>query len=712
MLHYENYGKYGELVDSGLITIYASEITKENWQNHYDWIFNIMLDTIELPQTQQMFVKFIYDTTPDNDYVFMSLYDYSLNLVFYYLQVAVGRPILPIHYFAKKYITQSELKKYIDTYFIPQNRKTLDIIPMNQIIDVSMYNFVRIDAFSMFLANTMNMSDFLDLMERNPEVYDIIHSDFSDLSLVDIKKEGMERMNRLAEIFKQDTKHCLSYFVRAQEGFNKKQVKEVLINIGTKPDGLGGVFPYQVNTNYFLGGGTSIIPLFIDASTSRFAQIIIKKNTGDSGHLSRLLGLNSLNSKLHEDRDYICDTDPSNLLEIYVENLDMLNRMVGSYYRLSRWGEEKVIEKNDTSLVGKTIYKRSPMTCASAARGEGVCYRCYGDLAYAVKNINIGKIAAENVSAPVTQKMLSAKHLIESKIIEMIWTDIFNELFELDYNVIKLQEDKDLSGYKIVINMEDVQSEYEDDDEGKVGEIGISLNNFINEFKIIDPDGKEYSVCTQDYNNIYITPELEIYLQSKQSQKKIIDDIFTDDLANFLEMSMFVVKLQNDDLTKSIDDIKNILDRTAEIAKYDKSSILSAFIKTIQNCGMFIHSTHCEILLMNQIRRKDDVLLLPQWEYPNQDNYQILTLKKALYTNPSVTVTLMYQYINKVLKDPITYRKSAPSITDLFFMEEPQEFLSDRFVDRSDECDCCHHEEPKKRIPKLKYHYKEESKNE
>ena len=697
MIHYENYWIYDELVKTGLKVIHTSEITKENWQLHCDSIFNIMLDTIELEETKHMFVRVVFDSTADKDYIELSLYDYFLNLVFWYMQVAVNKPILPQHFFAKKYITQTELKNYIDTHFIPQNRKTLDVIPMNQIIDTSMYNFVRIDAFSMFLANTMNMSDFLDLMERNPEVYDIMHSDFSDVPLVDVKKKGLESMKRFVDIVRDDPKHCLSYFIRAQEGLNIKQAKEVFVNIGSKPDGLGGVFPYQVNTSYFRGGVNSIIPFFIDASTSRFAQIIIKKNVGDSGHLSRLLGLNSLNTKLHEDKYYVCDTDPSNLLEIHIENLQMVNLMAGSYFRFHRYGPEYVIEKNDVSLIGKTIYKRSPMTCASAARGEGVCYRCYGDLAYSVRNINIGKIAAENLSAPITQKMLSAKHLIEIEIINMEWSDIFKDIFALDFNVIKLQEDKDYSNYKISIDMESIQSEYEDDDDdNKVGEIGISLNNYINEFKIITPDGEQYEVSTSNYDNIYFTPELELYLNSKQSQKKIVDDIFTDNLSNFIDMSMFIVKIQNNDLTKSIDRVKNILDKSSEIAKYDKSSILQAFIKTILECGLYIHSTHCEILLMNQMRRKDEILETPSWEYPNQDNYQILSLKQALYNNPSITITLMYQNIKKVLRDPISYRKTAPGITDLFFMKEPQEYLSDRFVER---------EQPKeeKRIPKLHY---------
>ena len=42
----------------------------------------------------------------------------------------------------------------------------------------------------------------------------------------------------------------------------------------------------------------------------------------------------------------------------------------------------------ENELVGKTIFLRSPITCASASRGDGVCYRCYGDIAYTNADIN------------------------------------------------------------------------------------------------------------------------------------------------------------------------------------------------------------------------------------------------------------------------------------------------------------------------------------
>lgn len=687
----ENYWIYRKLVEDGYIVIHTREITKDNWQLHHDSIFNIMLDGIELQELRNVFVEVIFDETGES--VQLSIFDYWQNLIFWYMIVAVDKKIMPYHIYFKKEITIMSIKNYIDKHFILPNRKCIDIKKLNNIIDNSMYHFVKLDLFSNYLANTINMSDFIYLMNTNKEVYDIIHSDFSNIPLPDNKRAGMEAMNRLSEIIKNTPQHCLSNFIKSGEGLNKKQAKEVMVNIGTKPDGQGGIFPYQINTNYFMGGVNELVPFFIESSVARIAQIIINKNTGNSGHFSRLIGLNNLNSKLHKDPNYICDVDPSNLQKIYVENMDLLNSMAGQYYRLNPMGMEYVIEKNDISLVGKTIYKRSPMTCASAARGEGICYRCYGDLAYTVNNINIGKIAAEIISAIIIQRMLSSKHLIEAEIIKMVWQDIFLELFEIDYNIIKLRDDMDYKGYKISINLANKYLEYEEDDEV---DDSLSMNEYINEFEIIDPKGTVHKIFTQNYDNIYFTPELNLFID--ENKKKVIDDIITVPLSSIQDIGIFAIRLENNDLTKALDKITGILDKTSEIAKYDRNSILQELLMRSLECNLNVSAVHCEVLLMNQIRSKHDIKEKPNWTIQNQDDYQILSLKKSLETNPSVTISLMFQNIKRMFTNPLTFEKSDPGITDLFFMTNPQEYLSDEYVERDQ------NEKEYKQV--IKYNYK------
>jgi hypothetical protein len=79
---------------------------------------------------------------------------------------------------------------------------------------------------------------------------------------------------------------------------------------------------------------------------------------------------------------------------------------------------------------------------------------------------------------------------------------------------------------------------------------------------------------------------------------------------------------------------------------------------------------------MNQLRSKDDILEMPNWENINED-CTVLTLNQALTNNPSITVSLMYQITN-VYYNPLSFRKHKPSYLDLLFMEKPQDFFQNK----------------------------------
>ena len=66
---------------------------------------------------------------------------------------------------------------------------------------------------------------------------------------------------------------------------------------------------------------------------------------------------------------------------------------------------------------------------------------------------------------------------------------------------------------------------------------------------------------------------------------------------------------------------------------------------------------------------------LPEWEHDNEE-YQILSLDQSLTNNPSVIISLLYKNLKSTLTNPITYAKDESSRMDMFFMVQPQEFLS------------------------------------
>ena len=62
------------------------------------------------------------------------------------------------------------------------------------------------------------------------------------------------------------------------------------------------------------------------------------------------------------------------------------------------------------------------------------------------------------------------------------------------------------------------------------------------------------------------------------------------------------------------------------------------------------------------------------------EQYKMLTLNQALTNNPSVIVSLLYKDLGRTLYNPLTFTKNAPSFFDLFFCEDPQNYISDELL--------------------------------
>ena len=683
--NYKNYGPYAEFVQNGSCTVKVEDITLMNWDNHFNGILNILRDGIETDFVHKAFITIDFG---ENKVIELSITDYFFNIIMWYLIIRTGEQIQPKHLFFNKSITRGTIKKYIDDFFIDVNRKSFTNIELNNIIDDTLMRFAYINEFAFYLANTINLEDDITLMNACPEYNAIIHADLSNIPIEDVKSIGMDLTNKAINYMKNSKQyigydHCLADSWRANEGINAKQYKEFAINIGSKPNGQGGVYPAIINKSFLSGGVDDFMAYFIESSTGRTAQIMSKTNVGDSGHFARLLGLNNTDVMLHHDPDYACDT--KNLEMITLKNETLFKMYRNRYYRLHPHGMEYKLGPNDKHLIGQTIYVRSPMTCASASRGEGVCYKCYGDLAYANRDINIGKMAAEEISSKLTQILLSAKHLLETKVKKLEWSDRFFDIFEINGNMIKLLPDTNFKGFSLIIDPDSIELENEDDyrrsdyEDGSDDEFNSeSYNEYVTEFEVEDPEGEIYTIHTKGMDKLYISMDLNEIIRKKGEPRnnKIAIPLGVND---YSDVPLFFIVIHNNELSKTMDELMDILDKNSVTQSMDRNQLLQAFIETIDKGGLNVSGVHCEVILSNQIRNVDDILEKPQWEFPNEP-YEILTLNKALTNNPSIVVSLLYQRLSRLLYNPLTFRKDAPSFMDLFFMEKPQEYLNSAVI--------------------------------
>jgi hypothetical protein len=143
--------------------------------------------------------------------------------------------------------------------------------------------------------------------------------------------------------------------------------------------------------------------------------------------------------------------------------------------------------------------------------------------------------------------------------------------------------------------------------------------------------------------------------------------------------ALFKVEVKNNELSATMDKIEKLIDNKTTISRFDRNSILHEFITTNISGNIILNSVHFEILLMNQIRSSDDLLEMPDWTTPDQ-NYQILSLSNSLVNNRSIGLRLQADKIQKTLTSPDYKQLHKPAMVDLFYMEQPQEYLSDKNI--------------------------------
>ena len=664
-----NYGMYIPLIETSRITIKSEDINWKTWDEHFNSIYNIMRDGIETEQVQSMIITVDFGDMQVELYIF----DYWFNLIMWKLKCPLGEPIRPKDLLFDDFIRAKHIKQYIDK-FLEENIEKYSNVILNNIIDDCLFEFSKIDTFAWYLSNTIDVDSFVTLWYECPEAREIMSIKMATpdntVPIEQTMSVGTEASNKLLAMIR-ESDMCLSDIVKAGQGMSNKQFKEFATHIGPKPNGKGGTFPYILDTNFLMGGVNSTAAYAIESAIGRIAQLIVKGNVGDAGYFANILKLNNIDTNIYPDKNYDCGTN--NLIHITLENEDMARRFVKSWFRYSPNGVEMVLtDRMVPFIVGKTIYIRTPMTCASHAKGRGICYKCYGNLAYTNEEKNAGEIASEILSAQLTQKMLSAKHLLESAIIKLEWSHGFKDYFQVDYNTISIRDEIDVKKMKIKINIDSIDAQSEDDyAEDRM------FNEFVTSFVLVLPTGQELPVFTSSNDSLFITQPLnELLRKTKEDEEGNI----IVDLSKLEGLPLFMIEIRNNELTQGLNLIKGLINNKSNIEKMENKTIsnwLQQLLETCIKCDMEIHAVHLAVILSNQIRHIDYELEKPEWEYPNEP-YEMVTLNQALTKNPSITISMLYKKLGNVLFNPISFRKHKASQLDPFFMVKPHEVIQNK----------------------------------
>ena len=142
------------------------------------------------------------------------------------------------------------------------------------------------------------------------------------------------------------------------------------------------------------------------------------------------------------------------------------------------------------------------------------------------------------------------------------------------------------------------------------------------------------------------------------------------------DIVLFFVKINNNEISATMDHIKDVINKANITTKMTKDEALQSLVDYVVEGHLTIDAVHLEIILANQIVDANDILRKPNWASANPE-YKLFTLNKALTNNPSIVVSLLYENINKVLYNPLSFNKKAPSFFDMFFQKQPQNYIND-----------------------------------
>ena len=714
LVNYNNYYIYADMIKNRTkqtIDV-LNDININNIEDHIQGVFNILKDGIESEFIHDCKITLQWENNIRCD---ISIIDYWINLFMWSMILKTNHPIRPKHIFmgskAEKItgsngklvpweMRRKDVRNYVNKFVLTlENKVAIGNYDLNIILADGLWKYSYFEHFAYYLANTINNEDDIALMRACPEFDALKHISLYGTPIEQVKDEGMKATLRAIELIKDSERyigyeHGLTNSFRANEAVNPRQYKEACLNIGTKPNAAGSIYPYIIDKNFSTGGVCDALSYFIESSTARTAQILSKINVGDSGELARTLGLNNTDTILNPNPDYACNSQ--HYMKYEIKSKKHLSMIKGRYYRFNPKGLDYLIDESDMSMVGKTVYLHSPMTCASNSSGHGICKRCYGILYYTNCNINIGKYAAEKLSSQLTQRLLSAKHLLETIINAIKWNAEFKDYMVVDINSIRLSDefiddnDSLLKKYFIIINPDDIQlvSDEEDsidigdDDSESLGEDNIleedsgSYNEYITSFIIRTPNDKEIKFTSEEQIELYISQYLNTMIRKKAVAA---DGKVYISLANLTEDTLFYIKINNNEISKTMNDIINVINKSSITENMTKDEALQSLVDLIVVGDLDVDSVHLEVILSNQIVSATDILKKPNWNDPNVQ-YRMFTLNQALTNNPSVIISLLYKDLHKTLYNPLTFTKNAPSFFDLFFCTQPQNYMSDEIL--------------------------------
>lgn len=558
--------------------------------------------------------------------------------------------IVKDYLFLKESISGDDIQNYVDKVLTHVKKDGLDFNQFRQSIYEFLNHSNELVKLNVAAGNTIDFMDFIEIEERDPEASKLFSAPrLRKMQFSEMENAFHKKSKELEKYFDTHKETNLSVFTRSNTGINYKQATQCLAFVGLKPNFKGGVIPKPVKSNY-LKGLDCIEDYYISSTGARMALSTNYTYVRKSGYFTRKLNL--LMTDTWHDNNYV-DCGTKHYVEYKVDSPKKLKLIDGRhYYDLHRgkpdYDNLKTIYTEDCQdLIGKTIALRSPVTCLGNKRGGHICATCYGRaLSEINKNIHTGLVAVLLITNILTQRLLSAKHLLTTNTDNINWGENFLDAFSVEMDSVYFNEESNV----------EIQVPYPEEDDYDEDMLGYKLSHGI-DIKFSD-----------DKKVFHYDPPTTLYLNSENVPKKTEDTPFlkfqTDTYGTSKDIFKYIP--HNNMLSKSLQNILDLIESSNHIGVTTYSELVNTFGDLLIENGMgSISSVHAEMICSKLIVDKKTGKPV-DWSQNVIQPYTINRVSKSILSAP-ISVALSFERLGDQLSNLETYLKDDDSIMDSLF---------------------------------------------
>lgn len=528
---------------------------------------------------------------------------------------------------------------------------------------------------------TINNNEFIELMKRSEEARKSITCSFDipkNITPSELETLTTKRTKDLLKFMEKQTDLSLSVYAR-NNLLNPTQFRECAVHMTHKPNLRGNTIPYTYPTNIMMGINDPRAHV-VDASGGRKAEII-KLNVSEAGMLERSLMM-LMDPVRYVDRNYECCSQHFRTRTI--NTIADLSKVEGRVICLNPHEPvEKqrywTIDTTDVDLVGKTVFMKTPITCTHPRRKEGyICSACYGRLMANINNdVHIGKMAAADSADEIEQKLLSAKHALNTNTDRVEFGDDFNLYFEMGNGCITFNEYVvEQSGiHNSIVNhlcLEFYPNMMKKHLDGESRNFDRSFDEIV---IFNDKDGTRMTIQEANGAPLYLSPEFNSkfflpklrYVEKDEPIRVPFMDILEDGTPGAV---LFEFTYKNNELASPLLKLESIMFNCETIQNFDDyNTCLNTLIPLFAKGGIHIPDYQIELLVSQLIWTLNGKRV--DWNQVHPE-YTFNSISKSIKMFDSAITSILYRESGAQIAGANgTYDKRGTSSYDPFIMGAP-----------------------------------------